>query len=182
MGNIYVGATLFIGGLILLLFLFFTQITSQVTREQELRNQLTTLQAHLSNASSDSERKVIMDEITLTESEIEHDAVMSRDLLATALTNISSVIIRIGAVLVGIFLIQLMVSFARYYYRLANHLLITSAMVRLSAGNILELKEIAPLLLPTGIDFGKMPVSPVERVLDGAFGAIQELSKKIPTR
>jgi hypothetical protein len=75
-----------------------------------------------------------------------------------------------------------MVGFVRYYYRLANHLLITSAMVRLSAGNILALKEIAPPLLPTGIDFGKMPVSPVERVLDGAFGAIQELSKKIPTR
>jgi hypothetical protein len=187
MGNIYVGATLFIGGLILFLFLFFTQITSQpqINREQELRNQLYTLQASLPKASSDPEREIIMGEIKVTENQMEaltSTLTRSSDLLATALSNISSAIIRIGAVLVGIFLIQLMVGFVRYYYRLANHLLITSAMVRLSAGNILALKEIAPLLLPTGIDFGKMPVSPVERVLDGAFGAIQELSKKIPTR
>jgi hypothetical protein len=101
MGNIYVGATLFIGGLILFLFLFFTQITSQpqINREQELRNQLYTLQASLPKASSDPEREIIMGEIKVTENQMEaltSTLTRSSDLLATALSNISSAIIMIG--------------------------------------------------------------------------------------
>ena len=96
--------------------------------------------------------------------------------------NVTSSIIRIGAVLIGIFLIQIMVSFARYYYKLSEHLSMTASLISLSGGKISDLKVIAPLLLPSQIDFGKTPPSPFEKIVDGGFDAIRELSKKIPTR
>jgi hypothetical protein len=71
--------------------------------------------------------------------------------------NISSSVIRIGAVLIGIFLIKIMVTFARYYYKLAEHLSMGAALISLSGGRVAELKVIVPLLLPSKIDFGKAP-------------------------
>jgi Ribonuclease G/E len=94
----------------------------------------------------------------------------------------TSSVIRIGAVLVGIFLIQIMVTFARYYFKLASHLSMASALISLSNGKLTDLKSTAPLFMPSKIDFGKEPTSPTEKVLDGAISAIKELSRKIPIR
>jgi hypothetical protein len=62
------------------------------------------------------------------------------------------------------------------------HWAMCSALVRLSRGNHLVIKEIASTLLPSSIDFGKMPASPMEKVLDSVQGTIKELVKKIPTK
>ena len=79
---------------------------------------------------------------------------------------ISSVIVRIGAVLVGIFLIQILVSFTRYQYRLAEHLSMCSHLVKLTGGNIDDVKALAPAMLPFALDFGKMPVSPLQHIVE----------------
>jgi hypothetical protein len=102
------------------------------------------------------------------------------DTFSDVLYNITSSILRIGSVLVGIFMIQILVSFSRYYFKLSEHLSMSSALIRLAGGKLSDLKTTAPLLLPSSIDFGKAPTSPVEKVLEGAFGMVKELTKKIP--
>jgi hypothetical protein len=51
------------------------------------------------------------------------------------LTTLTSSILRIGAVLIGIFLIQILVSFSRYYFKLAKHLSMAAALISLSGVN-----------------------------------------------
>jgi predicted PurR-regulated permease PerM len=143
-GNICVAATLIIGGLILLLFLFFNQIAgqSQITREQELHDQLSRLSLELKNNPSGPTQEVIALQVKSISNELEKIAMSDLRIsaLEATLLQVSSTVVRIGAVLVGIFLIQIMVAFARYYYRLANHLLISSAIIRLGGNNISTFK------------------------------------------
>ena len=94
----------------------------------------------------------------------------------------STFIVRIGAVLIGIFVIQVLIGFVRYNTKMYFHWAMCSALVRLSRGNHLVIKDIASTLLPSSIDFGKMPSSPVEKVFDGMQGTLKELVKKIPNR
>ena len=84
--------------------------------------------------------------------------------------------------LVGIFLIQIMVGFARYYYRLAEHLRICSLSIRLSQGRVADFEAIIPLMMPSSIDFGKVPHSPIEKLAESALKTVGEVSKKIPSR
>ena len=92
---------------------------------------------------------------------------------------LTSIIARIGAVLVGIFLIQILVSFARYNYKLSEHLSACADMVRISRGEAGIMKELAPVML-TALDFGKMPSSPFQKIVDTSMDTIKELDKKIP--
>jgi hypothetical protein len=94
---------------------------------------------------------------------------------------LSATVVRIGSVLVGIFLIQIMVGFARYYYRLAEHLRICSTALKLSGGLTADLKLLVPLMMPN-IEFGKIPNSPIEKLSDTAMKTIGEVAKKIPGR
>ena len=50
------------------------------------------------------------------------------------LSSVTSSVIRIGLVLIAIFLIQILVVLARYYYRISDHYSTISAIVQLSAG------------------------------------------------
>jgi len=77
------------------------------------------------------------------------------------LSSITGSVVRVGAVLIGIYLIQIMVTFARYYYKFAEHLSMAAALINLSKGKVADLKTLSPLLLPSTIDFGKAPSSPI---------------------
>ena len=199
-GNVCVAATLLIGGSILLLFLYFSQVTTQLRNERELN--ILKLQSDqrdknfelLKGTISEQWRGKIEDKVTLANTErITNEllsAFLKNDLESPSknhsisdeiIFNITSSVIRIGAVLIGIFLIQIMVTFGRYYYKLSEHLSMTAALIELSGGKVADLKVIAPLLLPSKIDFGKAPTSPTEKAFDGAFGVMRELTKKIPT-
>ena len=54
-------------------------------------------------------------------------------------------------------------------------------MVRLGRGDAHIIKELAPILLPS-VEFGKMPNSPVQSVVDKAMDTVRDLAKKIPTK
>jgi hypothetical protein len=56
--------------------------------------------------------------------------------LSGAISTITTSIVRIGGGLVGIFLIQLVVGFARYYYKLAEHQRCCEMSINLSAGRV----------------------------------------------
>jgi len=91
-----------------------------------------------------------------------------------------SLIVRIGALLIGIFLMQVMLHFVRYNTRMYFHWSMCSALILLSRGNHLIIKDIATTLLPSSIDFGKMPAAPTEKLFEGFAGSVKELAKKIP--
>jgi hypothetical protein len=92
-----------------------------------------------------------------------------------------SIIARIGAVLVGIFLIQILVGFSRYNYRLGTHLSECADIVRIGRCDATIMKELAPFMLST-IDFGKIPSSPFQKMVDKSMDTIREVVKKIPEK
>jgi type IV secretory pathway VirB2 component (pilin) len=95
--------------------------------------------------------------------------------------NVGTGILRIGMVLIGIFLIQILVGFARYYFRLSEHIAMSAELVRLGKGNSKTMKELAAILMPT-FEFGKMPQSPLQKIVDTSMDTVKELAKKIPAR
>jgi len=94
---------------------------------------------------------------------------------------LTSITTRIGAVLVGVFLIQILVSFARYNYKLSQHLSTCADMLRISRGDAIIMKELAPVML-TAPDFRRMPSSPFQKIVDTSMDTIKELAKKIPEK
>ncbi|HEX8164157.1 MAG TPA: hypothetical protein VF601_00020 [Beijerinckiaceae bacterium] len=95
--------------------------------------------------------------------------------------SLVTAVLRIGMVLIAIFLIQILVSFARYYFRIAEHISLTSELVRVSAGNVESMKSLSSVFLPT-IEFGKLPSSPVQRVVETAMETVKELAQKLPSK
>ena len=200
-----VAVTLVIGFAVLATFLLFAQIVSQqqfakqkeilgINYEQQKQAHLRYLEAldraskiPASSPKDDPQRMLLEALVTAAASAVTGkdseqkgaQKILTGDTFDEILYDITS-IVRIGAVLVGIFLIQIMVTFARYYFRISDHLSVAAALIILNGSKISDLQSISPLLLTTKIDFGKPPTSPTEKVFDGAFEAIKELSKKIP--
>jgi hypothetical protein len=94
---------------------------------------------------------------------------------------ISNSVLRIGGILLAVFLIQILVGFSRYYFRLSDHLSISADIIRLSDGDVGLIKQLSPVLLPS-FDFGKMPTSPFQKIVDTSMETVRELAKKIPTK
>ena len=89
---------------------------------------------------------------------------------------LTSSIVRIGAVAIGIFGVQIMFSFARYHARLGEHLECVADALELTGGNVDQLATLISGISPINIDFGKGPSSPIEKVLD----VVSDLVKKVP--
>jgi hypothetical protein len=107
------------------------------------------------------------------------NSVLGGDLLPTI---IGRLIERIGAVVVGIFIIQVMLGFVRYYFRLAEHLSMIANLLRLTEGKVENIAALGAVLLPSLIDFGRMPRSPFEYALRGVVDTLKETVAKLPTR
>lgn len=73
---------------------------------------------------------------------------------------ISGLVLRLGAVILAVFLIQIMVSLARYRFRISDSLYTKAEAVRLSNGNIDSLKILLNAFSDVNIDFGSLPESP----------------------
>ena len=85
---------------------------------------------------------------------------------------------RVGAVIVGVYGVQIMFNFARYHMRLANHLESSADALELSGENYENLETFMNALTSVDIDFGKNPTAPTDKLLS----VVQELVKKIPTK
>ena len=88
-------------------------------------------------------------------------------------------IARLGAVAVGIFLIQVFVGIARYYFRMAEHLSACSDAIELTQGDPDKMSRLMSVM-NASFDFGKVPTSPIQKVVDGAFDVVKDITKKIP--
>ncbi len=159
-GFLCFGLTLVLGLSILSLFLFSTQIASHESVSAVI------------SSSSDLLKKLGAN----VQGSGTYESVVDRSLIDIIL---NSIITRIGAVLVGIFLIQILVGYSRYYYRLAEHLSALADIVRLSDGNANVMRDLAAVMLPA-FDFGKMPTSPVQKLFDKSMDTVKELAQKIP--
>jgi hypothetical protein len=91
-------------------------------------------------------------------------------------------ILRIGLVVIGVYVMQIMLHLVRYNTRMYFHWSMCSALVKLSGANHLIIKEVAATLMPSAIDFGKPPTSPSETMINGILGSVKQLAKKIPNR
>jgi hypothetical protein len=185
-GNVCVATSLLVGGLILFIFLYAGQVVTvqrfELQKDQQERlyrekRDYAELLAKISDQKADSSSSgPLMKD--LAQQLLKHEP--AENVLDDLLYNITSSIVRIGAVLVGIFVIQILVTFGRYYYKVAEHLGMTATLIMLSEGKPAALKVMAPLLLPSKIDFGNAPTSPLETTVKGAFDTIKELAKKVP--
>jgi hypothetical protein len=97
-------------------------------------------------------------------------------------TIIARLIERIGAVVIGIFIIQLMMGFVRYYFRLADHLSMLANLLRLTEGKVENVAALGAVFLPVSIDFGRVPRSPFESVLRSVVDTLKEAVGKLPPR
>jgi hypothetical protein len=86
---------------------------------------------------------------------------------------ISAIVVRIGAVVVGIFLIQILVSFTRYQNRVAEHLVMCAQFVRLARSDAPQMRDLATALLPAALDFGMFDVSLPVLILERAPRPLQ---------
>ena len=186
-GYICVGITLVIGTAIIAAFLFFSQVSANQKAEKER------MFLSLKYQQQNDLLSKLTDSVTPTQLQNTINSLIDKanstplsQTIASPLDNImyeiTSSIIRIGAVLIGIFLIQILVTFARYNFKLASHLSMTATLISLTGSNLSDLKSTAPLFMPSGIGFGKEPTSPTEKVFEGAISAIRELSGKIPIK
>lgn len=74
--------------------------------------------------------------------------------------------VRLGAVVLAIFAIQMIFSFARYHVRLADHLENVADALELASGDAEVSTKFVTAFSPHTIDFGKTPTSPIEKALD----------------
>lgn len=91
---------------------------------------------------------------------------------------ISTSIVRIGAVLLGISLTQVLANFSRYLFRTADHLDATADAIEIAGDDSADIAAFISALSPKHIDFGKPPSSPSEQIFD----AIKEIASKIPSK
>jgi len=77
-------------------------------------------------------------------------------------------ITKIGAVIIAIYMVQILLSLSRYHLRLSDHLSIVALAVKHSGKDIGELERFVGLVNSNHIDFGKSPVTPVDKLVEVA--------------
>ena len=89
---------------------------------------------------------------------------------------VERLVLRLGAVLVALYLIQLLFSVARYRLRVAEELSSRADVIDLSFNDLDRMKAVASIINP--IEFGALP----EHSLGKVFEAVKEIASKIPSR
>ena len=103
--------------------------------------------------------------------------IASLDSFASLVASLTGgLIVRLGAVLVGIYSVQIMFKFARYHIRVAQHLEAAADALQLCGDNTTKLPALQKAISPAAIDFGELPLSPSDKMFEFA----RELAKKIP--
>lgn len=101
-------------------------------------------------------------ELDLKKAQIINDQ-QSSSLLVVA---ISSSVARIGAVLIALYLVQILLSLTRYHFRIADHLDSASSSLLISGGESESITALASLLATNHVEFGKAPSPPSEKILE----------------
>jgi predicted PurR-regulated permease PerM len=93
-------------------------------------------------------------------------------------TVISTIVTRIGSVLLLVFLVQILVTLFKYNIRLAGYYdSRADALELLDDGNGPDLERIAAIFASESLDFGKAPPSPAQHAIDLAREIISSTKK-----
>jgi amino acid transporter len=128
-----------------------------------------------------SEQQKVVEAITILEAKIENlerQIESQEDLQNSILLSISLSVVRIASVFLAVYLIQILVGFTRYQFRIADHLDATADAFELSEGDPEKLAKVINAISPQHIEFGKMPSTPTQDSLE----LIRELIKKVPSK
>ncbi len=120
----------------------------------------------------DSNSKVA--ELTEKNKELQHAANERAFLMKT----IGDAILRFGSVLLAVYLIQILVNFTRYHFRVADHLESVADSIELAKGELENMEKIFNILSSKHIEFGKSPSSAHENITE----IIKESIAKIPSK
>jgi hypothetical protein len=89
---------------------------------------------------------------------------------------------KIGAVLISIYLIQILLGLMRYHFKLADHLATISDALKISNDDIDKLIKMTEAIGVAHIDFGKNPQTPIDKlteIIKGVAGQVESLKKHI---
>ena len=116
---------------------------------------------YLPKEESDEIKKMRL-ELELKKAQIAKDGQQS----SGTITAITSAVARIGAVLVGLYLVSILLSLTRYHFKLADHLFVASEVVRAFPDDLTKVSRLFAILSTKHLDFGKEPSTPADRVTE----------------
>ena len=89
--------------------------------------------------------------------------------------TITDSVTKIGAVLIAIYLVQILLSLMRYHFKLADHIETISESLKISKGDLEKLERANVVIGVSHIDFGKSPQTPIDKITE----VIKELGDKV---
>lgn len=134
---------------------FEVSFSRETDREKELKA--------AQEKESDEIKKMRL-ELELKKAQLEQENSRNSGLIFT----ISSAVARIGAVLIALYLVQILLGLTRYHLRLADHLDACAHGLRFCPQDPMKITTLVPVLSAAHVDFGKAPSTPIEKVLDVA--------------
>jgi hypothetical protein len=90
---------------------------------------------------------------------------------------ISSIVTRLGAVFIAIFIMQALISFSRYKFRLSDNLARAADICEGSGGNIENMEILSKIYLIDLGDISQFLQSPTDKVLELANSALTKIPK-----
>ncbi len=112
-------------------------------------------------------------ELDLEKTKFEQSSADARRMASTITESVT----KIGAVLIALYMVQILLSLTRYHFRLADHLAIVSVAIKHSDSDIEKIEQFMTAVGTNHIDFGKAPVTPIDKLLE----LVRELPDKIAT-
>ena len=133
--------------------------TAPTSDESDLKRQIATIKSNLDQLASRANME--SDSTTVT---------------AMTLSAVSATLVRVGAVVVAIFLVQILTNFARYQFQISDHLDAIADSLSVST-SVEEFKTYMQAMQPPSIGFSKTD-GPNDKLLE----LVKELTKKLPSK
>ncbi len=86
--------------------------------------------------------------------------------------ELTKAFVRVGGVIMAVFLINILVSFARYNMRVANYLDSRADVIAMTKGDIEIIAKLLPAISVDPLDFIKVPLAPYDTYLDVIRGVL----------
>ena len=112
-------------------------------------------------------------ELDLETTKLEQSSADARRMTSTITESVT----KIGAVLIALYMVQILLSLTRYHFRLADHLAIVAISIKHSDSDIGKIEQFMTAVGTNHIDFGKAPVTPSDKLIE----MMKDLPNKIAT-
>ena len=151
-------------------------ITVSSEDRARIRSQVEDLRTQLADANAKKSKDQLDAEVKLAELEVQKLKMRGEDDKSLRILGaITSSITRVGAVLVVLYLIQILLSVMRYCFKVADHLAAAANAIVLSGGRPRPMREYLDTTATSHFDFGKVPNTPGTDVKE----LVDKLSSKL---